>query len=171
MATAAAPIDRKLNAARKRRALANLDKALKARGVKVPAKRPATPSPRTEARRARARAEGRTAQRTYAELRSAIVQLGGIRPNRDYKSSVIPRELRAKAGRPGLPMDEMAQILASRGFHYDGDAELFTDIERRKESAATGRQAARTARGQKNPSTICTTNKRDRLGRFVSSKR
>lgn len=157
--------DRQLNAGRKRRLLASLDKALAARGVrrKRTARRPAA---ETEQRRQRAGETSRTARRSYLEFSNAVRSLGGIRPNRDYKASEIPRELRATRGR-GLPPDEMADTLQIYGFQYEGDSDLFRDIERRREVVHRAREGGRK---RKNPSTVCADLRRDSRGRFVSHR-
>lgn len=159
-----------LNANRKRRLLASLDRALAQLGVQPP-RRAARPAAETSRRREQARQEAAGSRRSYTELSAAIRREGGIRPNRDYPLSEIPPELRPKGGKRGgrgLAPDEMAQVLSSRGFHYDGDVELFTDLSKRKEALQRGRELtsrtrSRTSGGQ----TVCGPVKRGPDGRFL----
>lgn len=159
-------VERGLNAGRKRRLLAAVDRALAKQGIKPP-KSTAKPSRKTEARRQAAQHDARSAAQSYEALRVAVQALGGIRPNRDYGAGEIPRELRARAGRPGLAPDEAAQLLSSAGFHYSGDVELFRDINRRRDRRAETRSTAAKHRPHKNPTQICVDMVRDRRGRFV----
>lgn len=155
------------NANRKRRLLAALDRALSRLGVEPP-RRPARPAPATLERRQRAQTSAASARRSYGELRDAIRRQGGIRPNRDYPTRLIPSELRAKRGR-GLAPDEMAQVLSSRGvgLHYDGDVEMFRDIERRRESRAESREVERRTRSRTGGGqTVCGPVNRGPDGRF-----
>lgn len=153
------------NANRKRRLLARLDAALAKLGA-APPRRPAVPAAATVQRRAAAQVEAASSRRGYAELRQAIRREGGIRPNRDYGASEIPRELRAGKGR-GLAPDEMAQILSARGFHYDGDAELITDIQRRQDRARSARETTlRTRSRTSGAQTVCGPVNRGPDGRF-----
>ena len=156
-----------LEAARRRRLLAQLDRALARQGVKPPPRRPVTPAASTQARRLRATMQYEGARRSYGELRRAIEAEGGIRPNRDYPSREIPRELRRKPGAPGLAPDVMAQVLVSHGFAYDGDDELVQDIHRRREQLEETHEQARSVAAKHGPSVVCTDTCRNPQGMFA----
>lgn len=153
-------------AARKRRLLARVDVEIRKRGGKPLPKRPATPAASTVQARARAVGQYDDARRSYNELRRAIQAEGGLRGNRDYPLKEIPRELRRKPGAPGLAADVMSQVLSGRGLHYEGDVELFADIERRRERLTETHQQANRLRARHGPSVVCTDSCRNRLGQW-----
>jgi hypothetical protein len=69
------------------------------------------------------------ATREYRQLQQAILSEGGIRANRDYKREDIPRDVYRANGKAA---DEMAQVLETAGYHYDGDVEMMRDLKRRR---------------------------------------
>jgi hypothetical protein len=148
-----------LNANRKKRLLANLDKALARQGVKPPRRR-AVAARVTEEARLVARSRSDSAKRSYGQLRAAILSSGGLRANQDYKRSEIPRDLYSPKG---LAPDEMAAVLGVYGYHFDGDVDLFAEIGQRREETRMAREGSRK---RKNPSLVCADNCRDDHGRF-----
>ena len=158
--------DPRLDAARRRRLLARLDKALAARGVKPPPKRAAVPAAATLQGRLRARVAYEGARRSWDELKRAIQAEGGIQPNRDFAASEIPRELRARRGR-GLAPDEMADVLGTHGLFFDGDDDLIQTAQRRRERLSETHEGVRAVAARHNPSEVCSDNCRDPHGMFA----
>lgn len=146
--------DAKLNANRKRRLLQQLDKAL---GRKTT---PAKATPAQQERRERAVAGHRDALRSYDELKRAILAHGGIRANADYKRGEIPADVYRPRGQPA---DEMATYLADHGLHYGGDAELMTDLHRRRDRV----KDTAPPKLRRGPSIVCMDIERDASGRFM----
>ena len=163
--SAAGRHDAQLQAGRRRRLLAQLDKALARQGVKPP-RRPARASQKTEKARLTARTRYETARASHGQLVRAVRAEGGISTTRDFSSRQIPREFRAKRGR-GLAPDEMAVVLTSHGFHFDGDSELITAIQQRREHLSEAHEEARRVAVRHGPSVVCTENCRDPHGAFA----
>lgn len=156
--------DPKLEAGRRRRLLAQLDKQLAKQGVKPP-RRPATPAARTVTERHSAQQAHADALRSWGELREAVRREGGIHPNPDFAASEIPREVRARRGY-GLAPDEMAQVLTARGFHFEGDDAMVQDIHRRRERVHETHEVAARVRSKTGPSVVCVDACRDERGMF-----
>jgi hypothetical protein len=89
-----------------------------------------------------------------------VLGLGGLRATRDYPRREIPADLYRKHGQAP---DEMAQFLTSEGFHFEGDVELITEVQKRRDRV----KDSLSARGRKrNPQMICMDIERDAQGRF-----
>jgi hypothetical protein len=164
---AVADRDPQLEAGRRRRLLAQLDKAIQQqRRSYRPPRQAAKPAASTQLRRLRASRSYEDARSSYAELRQAIQSEGGIRPNRDYGSSQIPRELRARRGRGKAP-DEMAQTLETHSLYFEGDTDMMASIHARRGRLEETHLTARREAAHHGPSEVCTANCRNPHGAFA----
>lgn len=160
-----AELNRQLEAGRRRRLLQQLDRALARQGVRPP-RRPVKAAASTERARLVARTRYETARASHAQLRTAIQREGGISPNRDFPAREIPREFRARRNH-GLPPDEMAQVLTSQGFHFEGDSEMILAVQARRERLSETHEDVRRVAARHGPSEVCTENCRNPQGMFA----
>lgn len=79
------------------------------------------------------------AERSWCELRDAVLDLGGIAPNADYGWESIPRPVYRRAGKPA---DLIALLLDENGsgFRFGCDAELMADLWKRSEDLRHARE-------------------------------